>query len=737
MTPAETDRCCSFCGLPLPAGFTVGARSGNHAPTDEQREAVFCCFGCRFAAAVTKSGGEEGAAGWMLARLGLAVFLTMNVMVFTMALWTQDFYAEAAAEPAPAGVLRGLFRHLSLLFALPVLLLLGGPLWENAWRDLRRGRPNADLLLVVGVIASYLYSAVSVVRDRGAVYFEVGCLVLVLVTLGRWLEATGKLRTTAAIEGLQRLLPEQARVVAGGDESCVPLAEVDVGACLRVLPGERVPCDGRVQHNPATVDEQILTGESRAVPKGPGDPVFGGTLNLDGDLYLTVTAPASGGTLARMAELVRRARLTKGRHERLADRVSAWFLPAVLLVAAGAGAWHAARHGAEHGLLTALAVLLIACPCALGLATPMAVWAALGRAAQNGVLFRNGEAIERLAGVRAFYFDKTGTLTTGEPSVAEFAAAPGAEGAEVLGLAAFIGSSSTHGYSLAIRRFAADSQSPPSAAFGGEGSWVRTLPGQGLIARLPGHSSDVVLGSPQLMRQRNLSWDANLAALRDNALASGESLSCIGRAGAVRGVFVFRERLRPGAAGALAQLREKGYAVAVLTGDNTSRGEAISRELGVRVCAELFPEAKVAVVEEARRTLGPVAMVGDGINDAPALAASDAGIALDCGADVSRDSALVCLSGDDLARVPWAAGLARQTVRVVRQNLFWAFAYNAAGIGLACTGRLNPVLAALAMALSSFLVVANSLRLSGPAQSDQRDGPAGEALAPRLGGQGS
>jgi P-type E1-E2 ATPase len=247
----------------------------------------------------------------------------------------------------------------------------------------------------------------------------------------------------------------------------------------------------------------------------------------------------------------------------------------------------------------------------------------------------------------------------------------------------------------------------------------------------------VLLGSPQLLKQRNLSWDATLAAFRDRALASGDSLSCIGWAGAVRGVFVFRERLRPGAAEALAQLRETGYDVAVLTGDNAARGAALSRELGVRVCAELFPEAKVAAVEEARRTHGPVAMVGDGINDAPALAASDAGIALDCGADVSRDSALVCLSGNDLARVPWAADLARRTVRVVRQNLFWAFAYNVVGIGLACAGRLNPVLAALAMALSSFLVVANSLRLSGPTQ---RDGsairPAGEAFAPHLGGQG-
>jgi cation transport ATPase len=383
----------------------------------------------------------------------------------------------------------------------------------------------------------------------------------------------------------------------------------------------------------------------------------------------------------------------------------------------------------------------------------MAVWAALGEAARHGVLFRNGEALERLAGVRVFLFDKTGTLTMSDPIVAEFAASPGTDATEVLRSAACLASSSTHSYSIAIRSYAeAGSSETPSFAIelsatsyqlsaqnetrslqtAVEDSRVRTLPGRGLVAPLPGRAGEMALGSVNLMEQQDLAWEGNLMAIRDKALSTGHSLSCIGWDGTVRGVFVFREQLRPRAAEVLAQLGARGFHVAILTGDNAARGAAVSRELGVPVRAELLPEAKVAAVEEARRDHGAVAMVGDGINDAPALAACDVGIALGCGADMARDSALVCLPGDDLATVPWAANLARRTVRVVHQNLFWAFAYNAAGIGLACTGRLNPVLAALAMTLSSFLVVTNSLRLGGPAQR-----PADNTFSPRLGGQES
>jgi heavy metal translocating P-type ATPase len=667
---------------------------------------------------VTRSRGEEGAAAWTLARLGLAIFLTMNVMVFTMALWTPDFYGADGGQ-AWVAALRGLFRYLSLLFALPVLLILGGPLLDSAWQAVRRGESSADLLLVVGVVASYVYSAVSVLRDEGPVYFEVGCMVLVLVTLGRWLEATGKLKTGAAIEALHRLLPDSARVLRDDGEESVPLAELVAGAVVRVLPGERIPCDGVVVGDGAAVDEQMVTGESRPVTKGPGDRVFGGTLDLDGPLVIEATAPSGGGALARLIELVREARRAKGRYERLADRIAAWFLPAVLRIALVAFAWHAYHAGLDRGILAGLAVLLIACPCALGLATPMAVWAALGRAARAQVLFRNGEALERLATVRAVRLDKTGTLTTGTPAVALFAVSAGNEPEAVWATAAALAATSAHAHCLAIRELLAHQPAAPArASLTGAAGWceVRSVAGRGLSARRRCDGAAVYLGNPRWLREIGLACPDDLAPAVDGAVSGGQALTCLGWGGVIRAVFVLREQLRPEAAAAVEGLRRQGLDVAVLSGDHAARGRAIGDELGVLVEADQLPEDKVAAVERARRTVGPVAMVGDGINDAPALAASDVGVALGCGADVSRDSAAVCLLGNDLLRLPWAVALARRAVRVIRGNLFWAFAYNIVGVGLACTGRLNPVLASLAMVLSSLFVVASSLRLVGPAE---------------------
>jgi heavy metal translocating P-type ATPase len=702
---------CDYCGLPVP-------RPLWGAPAEEARPG-YCCFGCRLAAAVTGARGAEGAATAALARLGLAIFLTLNVMVFTMALWTQDFYgADPAGEAAWIAPLRGVFRYLALLFALPVLLLLGGPLLANAWESLRRGAGTTDLLLVIGVAAAYAYSAASVVRDEGPVYFEVGCMVLVLVTLGRWLEATGKRRTTDVLTGLQRLLPETVWLERPGGEVQAPLAEVRHGDRVRVRPGARIPCDGVVLHRPVSVDEQLLTGESGAAVKEVGDPVHGGTLVLDGELHLEVTAPAGQGTLARLVEEVHKALRRKGHYERLADRVAAAFLPGVMLLALAAGAWHAYRTGPESGILTGLAVLVIACPCALGLATPLTVWAALGHAARAQVLFRNGEALEKLAGVRVFCFDKTGTLTTGTSDVAAFAVAEGTDRGEALRRAGQLTRASPHVHAAAIHRYVTGQGSVAD-----EELLVKTQPGRGLTADVPGLGGPLYLGNVRLMEEVGLQTPADLVPVLARAQAEGQPLACLGWGGTVRGVFLLREELRPEVRPALACLAGLGLDVHVLTGDHAGRGAALGRELALPVETGLLPADKVATVQRHRAAAGPVAMVGDGLNDAAALAASDVGIALGCGADVTRTAAAVCLLGNELQRLPWAVALARRTVRVLRQNLFWAFAYNTVGIGLACAGRLNPVVAALAMVLSSQFVVANSLRLRAPDGPTVVEGP--------------
>jgi len=488
------------------------------------------------------------------------------------------------------------------------------------------------------------------------------------------------------------------------------------GDRLRVLAGERIATDGHVERGCASVSEQLLTGESRPITKRPGDEVLGGGLNLDGELIVHVSAPVDEGSLARLIDLVRLARASKGRYQRLADRVSAWFLRGVLIVASVTFMFHAWRSGIDTALMAALAVLLISCPCALGLATPMAVWSALGNAARHGVLFRNGESLERLADVRAVRFDKTGTLTTGRPRVESFALADMAQYDQVMRRAVRLAGASTHVFAQAIARHFVDS----AACIGGlDVSDIAASAGQGMAACFDSEPSVSQLGSLRWLQASAMNVSPALQDTVTRARHDGKSLSAIGWGGQVRGVFVFSETLRPEAAKALAQCRALGCDVAVLTGDEPARGRLLGQQLGVHVMAGLTPDAKVTALADAHRSLGPVAMVGDGVNDAPALAASDVGIALGCGTDLARESALVCLLSNDLNRVPWCIDLARRSVRTIRQNLFWAFGYNTLGIAMAAAGWLNPAWAASAMVASSLLVVANSMRLqTGPSAPD-------------------
>ena len=697
---------CAYCGLPLKPTFG-GRRGGSDAPD-------YCCSGCRVVAAVAEAPAAEGAARRLLLRIGLAIFFTMNVVVFTMELWSQDVYADASYQSPFAIHLRGLFQWASLLFSAPVLLLLGGPLAANVWEALRRRQITTDLLILLGVIASYLYSVVSVLRGTGAVYFEVGCVVLVFVSIGRWLEARGKHRTGAALDALARLLPEMVRraVVAtdlpsaGDATQFVPRGDIRVGDLVRVLPGERMPIDGRIVAGRASLDEQIVTGESRAVVKGVGDQVYSGVLNVDGDLWVATTAPAGDDMLSRLVELVREARRVKGRHERLADRVAFWFVPAVCLLAVAVGCWHGAQQGVDHGIMAGLAVVLIACPCALGLATPMAVWTALGRAAEEQVFFRSGDVLERLAHVNAICFDKTGTLTLGVPEVQKLIIPSGDSREQVLAVARQLASGSRHSLSQAIVEYA--NFYPQSSVRSFKLATIQSLAGRGIVGQSEEERFVARLGSWRwMLEERQLPPD-ELASELAGSDARDAPLACIAWDGAVRGVFVFRETLRSDAAPTLARCRELGLEVEILTGDRRARAAAIARELGVTTLAEQLPEEKAASVSRRGRR---VAMVGDGVNDAPALARAEVGVSMGCGADLSRDAAGVCLLSDCLDRLPWSVALARETLRIVRQNLFWAFAYNIGGIILAATGRLNPIWAAAAMGVSSVIVIGNSLRL--------------------------
>lgn len=725
------DRPCRFCGLPV----RQAGRDGD----------AYCCFGCRVAASLTQAEGEVAQTRWAMTRLGLAVFFSMNVMVFTLVLWSQDL-SQAATLPGAAGagasgkalpewsaVWYDLARYAALLFTVPVVLLLGGPLAASAWEELRCRRASQSVLLLTGVGAALLYSLYAL-ASRGHVYFEVVCAVLVAVTLGRWLEATSKLRTTEALRQLQRLMPDQVRKLIDGQPRWVPTASLGAGDLFRVLPGERVAADGVVVRHQAAIDEQAISGESLPVVRGPGMRVASGCLVLDGPLDLVALLPPGQGTLARMISAVQQATLHKSRIERMVDRVSHYFLPLVLLVAAFTLLYHAAHSGIAAGMLACLAVLAIACPCALGLATPMALWAAIGRAAQAGVLVRTGDALVQLAAARTCCFDKTGTLTTGQTHVAQFEVAHGENAMQVLAIAGSLAQCSTHPMAQAIARHVAQEPSIPL----GKAERVRQLPGRGIVGKIgwnelgspstgtptPQESAPAdtqvdrsagsttcaaYLGSRRWLESLNCALPPDL----DRPLAADQLAGevCVAWDGKVRGRFLVQDRLRPEAEGTVTLLRNSGLYCVLLTGDKPSRACDLAAELGLAWQAELLPEEKFAAIRSLAKD-GPVVMVGDGINDAPALAGADVGVALADGTDLARHSADICLLTADLLRLPWLLALARQTVRTIRWNLFWALGYNFVGMGLAAAGWLHPVVAAVAMTGSSLLVVSQSLGLA-------------------------
>jgi len=736
---------CDYCGLPLPRSlWSRPAAADEYVGAERdagESEPRYCCVGCRIAAAVTQEKGEAGAARWTLVKLGFAGFFAMNVMTFTMFLWSTDVYGPTEQTQFSETV-TGIFRYLAMAFAAPVLFLLGRPLLENAAEALKRRVLSTDLLLLCGVLASYLYSAISVFRGTGHIYFEVGCVILILVMVGRWLEAAGRVRAGESLDALERLLPDRVRTLRDGQEVLVPRDELTQGDRIRLLAGERFPTDGRIVEGRTSIDEQLVSGESCPVDKGVGATVCGGTLNLDGAVVVELTASPADGTIQRLIRAVHEARAQKGRYERLAERVSTLFFVVVAPLAAIAFAWHTTHSGLDQGILCGLAVVLIACPCALALATPLAVWTALSRAAGEQIVLKGGDALERLAQIKAICFDKTGTLTTGDPRVIEFVVADQDREGDVLVTAAAIARSSTHVFSTAIADYADDVSLPTVTE-------ARTVAGRGVLARLQGSDDWTYLGSLHFVEEAGLSMNDRLQHACRRALDEGHPATFVGWGGRVQALFVFSETLRSGANELLRTCESQGLECLVLTGDHWQRARALTSQLGVAVAAELTPEEKVARIRELGQRMGAVAMVGDGINDAPALAAADVGIALGCGADVSRDSADACLMGNDLARLPWLFGLARATVRTIRFNLFWAFAYNVIGIGLAMTGRLNPILAAMFMVASSACVLANSLRLrrfdlapseeaiAEPSPTESPRAPSGAPPTPAIGMRGT
>ncbi|MDK9723591.1 MAG: heavy metal translocating P-type ATPase [Sterolibacteriaceae bacterium MAG5] len=596
-------------------------------------------------------------------------------------------------------------RLMELALSSAVLFGSGSDIFKKAWALAQQREANMDTLIAVGAGAAYAYSLPGALRTHHHVYFESAAGIVAFVLLGRYMEERAKGKASEAIRKLIELQPETAiRITAAGDET-VPIDDVQLGDVLRVRPGDKVPTDGVVLEGGSSVDESMLTGESLPVAKGPGDAVVGGCINGNGAFTLRVTAIGGNTVLAGIVKLVDHAQGSKLPVQKLADRISARFVPAVGVVAAATfGGWLLAGHPASRALAHAVAVLLIACPCALGLATPTAIMVGTGQAARRGIYIRNGEALETASKLTTLVFDKTGTITEGKPVVTDFVAVKGTAETKVLGLVAGVEAHSEHFLAKAMNAYCRSRGIEPTPVADFE-AW----PGRGVRAHA--EAGEVLIGNAALLEAAGISIERQ-SEQADAFAAQGKTPVFVALGHRCVALFAIADRPREGAKEAIVLLHRLGLKTVMATGDVEAAANHVAREVGIdRVVARATPAQKLEMIRQLQEAGEKVGMIGDGINDAPALAAADVGFAIGGGADIAVESADVTLVGGDIARVAAGIDLSRRTMAIIRQNLFWALGYNTVSIPVAAAGRLNPMIASAAMALSSVSVVTNSLRL--------------------------
>ncbi|WP_410480323.1 heavy metal translocating P-type ATPase [Pseudomonas sp. DCA-1] len=598
------------------------------------------------------------------------------------------------------------------LLVTPVQFIGGWSFYKGAWNAIRTRNINMDFLIALGTSVAYFYSVAVLffpdvlpvkVAERD-VYFEVSAVIIAFVLLGRYMEEIIKKKSSAAVRRLLDLKPAIAHVIRDGQEVDLPAESVMAGEFLVVKPGEKIPTDGDVSEGQSTVDESMLTGESMPVDKHPGSPVIGGTLNGSGVITFKASRIGADTALAQIIKMVEEAQTSTAQIQRLADQVTGYFVPAVVTVALLALVGWSLAGNFPQGLLAFIAVLIISCPCALGVATPAALMVGVGKGADNGILIRGGEVLERAEKLSTVVFDKTGTITRGEPNVTDVIPFGTALENEVLMLAAAVESGSEHPLGAAIVRAARhrDISLPKATDING-------IAGHGIEGSIDGRK--IWLGNRRLFARQGISTEVaeeHLISLE----ADGKTAMLVGVGDRLLGVIAVADTIKPEAAEAVAALQASGIKVVLLSGDNRRTAEAVARQVGIeRVIAEVLPDDKAAVIRQLQSEGQVVAMVGDGVNDAPALATADIGIAIGSGSDVAKETGGIILLKNDVRDVVTAIKLSRATMVKIKQNLFWAFIYNSIGIPIAAFGLLNPIIAAAAMALSSLSVIANSALL--------------------------
>ena len=691
---------CSFCGLPL-------------AVQSSQGSPQFCCFGCRLVSGLVSAGNQSDHATAGLARVGTAAILAMQVMMMSMLLWSPDVFGVELGESPSTSAWFGLVSWLQVVLTGVVLVLLLPAIWEHAWCELARGRLTAELFLSLGAGAAFAQSLAATLLHSPRVYFDVACALPLSITVGRWLESKAKRQATRSLTGLAELAPSHAYIVRHGEAVWTDVNHIHAGDFMRVLPHQRVALDGVLVTGQGYVDERWITGEALPVSKRPGDLVWAGTDNIDGDLIVSVTSTSKESWISALETMVMEALSQRGQWQRAADRIAGWFFPTVCVLAAACVYWNW-QVDAFEACLRGLTVIVISCPCALGLATPLVVWSAIAGAAREGILFKSSDALAKLGKATTLFFDKTGTLSTADYLLEKVITADGVEPTLATCAAASLGRTTSHplGQALASSTSTHVALAEGVAMFSGQGvTGSVTLNGQ-RISQDAERNARAALGSPGFLKQQGLSETEPLRLQRERFQQAHPLPMCgVGWDGAIQSWFFFAEKQRERVKPCVDALKALGVRSSILSGDPTASSAQLEERYGLAARTGLSPQEKHSVVTSAQAEANVVAMVGDGVNDSPAIAAADIGISMGCGTALTQSAAGLCLLSDELMLIPRAIRWARCATNTIYINLFWAFAYNILGIGLAMQGLLSPMMAAPAMLLSSLFVIRNSLSL--------------------------
>ncbi len=683
---------CYQCGIPI-TGKSLRFDIGNGQVED------FCCFGCYLINKTTGLRGEEGNALAFLGKFGFGYFLAMIVFMLS----TYLYGAHLTPDDPEAQAFTKIIKYIILVLSTPVMILLGVPILKNSFSRHNWLNFNTDTLIAIGAFSAYFISVYSVFTNKPSIYFETATMILVLVTFGRYLETSSRVKASNFMKELLKLVPQKANVLRDGKIIEVPAQDLKIGDIVLIKPGEKIPADGIVIEGKAYVDESMLTGEAKPVLKKENDEVYAGTINTDGSLKVKVSKPSQEWTVNRFIELMKEIRNSRAPITRITDTVAAYFLPVMLTLSAGAFAYWYMVEGFEKALIVSMSVLLISCPCAFSIGAPLALWIGLSEAFKHGIIIKGADILEKLSSVKTVFFDKTGTITERFLQVNRVKA----KDEEVIKKACALEKHSEHPLALSFLAYC-KTKNFLDDTYKVEDFKVHF--GYGIEGKVDGEK--LFIGSRKFVKKFGLVIPDELEKIAKTAEEKAEIPIFIFNEKQVLGIVTFSQKIKDEAPITIRALKKLKLEVGVLTGDTHHFAKILKEKLGIEyIKAGLLPQDKIKEIEKHQKRGKVVAMVGDGINDAPALSKADIGIAMGCGTDITKESADISLISDDLRKVPLVILLSRKVKKVIYTNIFWAFIYNIIGIGYALTGNLSPILAALAMVLSSAFVIGNSVRV--------------------------